>query len=375
MEKPTLCMMFEAIGSYNSIGKVARNGVLAALDAGWQVTVVANRLDESLQDRVEWIKLYVPPRGFYLKWMTARYFLIQAIGTRKFDVVHAHQPQHAAFSDIFQCHFLTRVAYERKCFTGGEGLRKKLGEAQQIGVMSKEDSFYRGWNPNTRMLFCSQMMRDEFHRLYGPLPAEYVLNTMAPPVSLPTPEARKKARKDLIGIEDDRPVLGYLGGIDERKGYRQLISGLEGDNDTFLLFGGPDTQTFDAPSLAGRFKGLGFVSDIATFFAACDIVAVPSFFDPCPAVIVEAAAHGVPTIATDGVGNLPTAVEYGAGESWDRNTSLVPVVRKIMSRHSEYSAAAVKMAEDFSVAKWQQFLLNLYDETLCAKRQQRVSSR
>lgn len=372
MEKPTLCMIFESVGGFNSIGKVARNGVLAALDAGWQVTVVANRLEDPLLGRVEWIKLYVPPRGFYIKWMTARYFLKRALGSRKFDVVHAHQPQHAAFSDIFHCHFLTRVAYEQNCFTGGIGLRKKLGEAQQIGVMSKEDSFYRNWNPNTRMLFCSQMLRDEFHRLYGHLPAEYVLNTMAPAIKLPTPEARKKARRDLIGIEDDRPVVGYLGGMDERKGYRQLISGLEGDNDVFLLFGGSDTETFDAPSLSGRFKGLGFVSDIDTFFAACDMVAVPSFFDPCPAVIVEAAAHGVPTIATEGVGNMPTAVEYGAGEKWDRNTSLVPVVQKIMARYADYRTASVKMAEDFSVEKWQRFLLDLYDETLCAKRQQRV---
>ncbi|MCW3051909.1 MAG: waaG [Chthonomonadales bacterium] len=372
MEQPTLCMMFESIGSYNAIGKIARNGVLAALDAGWKVTCVADRLDEALQDRVEWLKLYVPPRGFYIKWKTARYFLKQALGSRKFDVVHAHQPQHAAFSDVFQCHFLTRVAYERKCYTGGQGLRKKLGEVQQIGVMTTEDRYYREWNPNTRMLFCSQMIRDEFHRLYGTLPAEYVLNTMAPPVNLPTPEARKKARKDLAGIEDDRPIIGYLGGIDERKGYRQLISGLEGDNDIVLLLAGSNSETFQAPSLAGRYKGLGFVSDVATFFAACDVVAVPSFFDPCPTVIVEAAAHGVPIIATEGVGNLPTAVEYGAGESWDRNTSIVPVVNKILSHRLDYHTSAVKMAEDFSLEKWQRFVLDRYDETLCAKRKQRA---
>ena len=50
--QPTLCMIFEAIGPYNAIGRVAMDGIRAALDAGWRVTVVAKRLDESLQSKV-----------------------------------------------------------------------------------------------------------------------------------------------------------------------------------------------------------------------------------------------------------------------------------------------------------------------------------
>ena len=58
---PTLCMVFEAIGNMSAIAKIAMADVQIALDAGYRVTVVAKFLDESLRDRVEWLKLTVPP--------------------------------------------------------------------------------------------------------------------------------------------------------------------------------------------------------------------------------------------------------------------------------------------------------------------------
>ena len=100
MPQPTLCVIFEAIGPYSAIAKVAYKDIGFALDAGWKVTVVAKRLHESLQNRVEWLKLYVPPRLFLLQWATARLFIRAALGDRRFDVVHAHQPQAASLAGV-----------------------------------------------------------------------------------------------------------------------------------------------------------------------------------------------------------------------------------------------------------------------------------
>src|SRR5947208_1674613 len=111
----SLCMIFEATGSFNAIGKVAMTGGGVALGAGYEVTVFAKRMEERLKKHVEWIPMYVPPRGFALQWLTARHFIKRAMGKRKWDIVHGHQPQIADLCDVFQCHFLTRVAYERKC--------------------------------------------------------------------------------------------------------------------------------------------------------------------------------------------------------------------------------------------------------------------
>src|SRR5438105_2918291 len=121
MPRTTYCMIFEAIDQSSAIAKIALAEVKLALDAGYQVSVVAKRLDESLHGKVEWLKLTVPPRGFIVKWLTARTFMKKALGGRKFDIVHAHQPQAASLSDVFQCHFLTRVAHERNCIETAAG--------------------------------------------------------------------------------------------------------------------------------------------------------------------------------------------------------------------------------------------------------------
>ena len=84
-------MLFEAIGPYSAIGRIAEMEVRAALDAGYEVTVVTKQLAESLRGRVEWLRLTVPPRLFALQWLTALHFYRQALGKRKFDVIHAHR--------------------------------------------------------------------------------------------------------------------------------------------------------------------------------------------------------------------------------------------------------------------------------------------
>ncbi len=153
-------MLFEAIGPYSAIAKIAMTEVLAAINAGYSVTVVAKQLDESLRGRVEWLKLYVPPRGFALQWLTARHFYKQALGNRKFDVVHAHQPQTASLADVFECHYLTRVAYQTGTLEGRKSLRGRLIRMQQQIVLHAEDHYYRRFSRGTRMLYNSALTQE-----------------------------------------------------------------------------------------------------------------------------------------------------------------------------------------------------------------------
>jgi len=126
MTKPTVCVIHEAIGNHSAIAKAAMRGVYAALDAGYDVTVVAKHLDAELQDKVTWLHLFVPKRLFLVQWTTAGYFIRKALGNRKFDIIHTHQPQVASISDIFQIHYLTRMAFLRNSLENGKGLKPAL---------------------------------------------------------------------------------------------------------------------------------------------------------------------------------------------------------------------------------------------------------
>jgi glycosyltransferase involved in cell wall biosynthesis len=357
-------MLFEAIDQSSAIAKVAMAGVNVALDAGFKVTVVAHQLHESLKQRVEWLYLQRPSRGFALQWLTARRHFKKALGNRKFDVVHAHQPQVADLSDVFQCHFLTRVAYERNCLEERRSLRARLVRAQQQVVLYAEDYFYRNWNPNTLMLFDSDLTRQEFGRLYGIPPKQNVLLYPAPPPSVPTAEERAAARRRLLGENFEGPVVGFLGGIQERKGYRRLIEGLKGERDVMLLLGGSYTEGYQIPELAGHYRCIGSVKETDSFYAACDVLAVPSLFEPFGLVVLEAAARGLPVIATAEVGALPHLLEYDAGVFWRPSTPLAPLVRELTARRSHYLQTTRAFVDALSPGKFSQRLLEVYESVI-----------
>jgi glycosyltransferase involved in cell wall biosynthesis len=359
-----VCHLFEAIGPYSAIGKVAMADVRIALEAGYEVTVVAKRLDESLRGEVEWLKLYVPPRGFLLQWTTARHFMKQALGGRSFDIVHGHQPQIASLCDLFQCHFLTRAAYERGCLEERKTLRARAVRVQQQGVLYAEDYYYRRWNPETRMLYDSELTKREFHRLYGELPREDVLVYDFPAVNFATAEERAAARVKFLGGEEKRLVVGYLGGLQERKGYKPLLEAMAKEPGLFLLMGGSYTEGFVDERLAGRMKAVGLVEDTAGFYAACDVLVVPSVFEPLGLVAFEAAARGIPVIATEEVGALPHLVEHGAGFAWDGRSGLGELVRRATADIEGVRKGIVAVERELSMERYRGRLLRLYEEVL-----------
>jgi UDP-glucose:(heptosyl)LPS alpha-1,3-glucosyltransferase len=198
------------------------------------------------------------------------------------------------------------------------------------------------------MVFCSDLLRTEFSRLYASPPSQEVLVNACPPVNFRTPEQRHAARKHWVGEDFNGLVLGYLGGLQERKGYKRVLSALAGKRDVFLLMGGQFTRGFSHPALAGHMKAVGLVDDVPGFFAACDAFVVPSLFDPCPLVAFEAASRGVPVIATDGVGNLSELLEYGAGLLWRPNDDLAALVASAAAGREQFNAGARRMADAIS---------------------------
>jgi len=364
-----ICHIFEAIGPYSGIGKVAMSDVQIALDAGYRVTVIAKRLHESLRDRVNWVPLYVPPRLFYVQWMTARFFIKRALARAKrqfgpFDIIHAHQPQVADLADVFQCHFLTRVAYERRCLEERKDLRSRFVRLQQQGVLYAEDWCYRRWNPRTRLIFCSELLQREFHRLYGAPLRHQVLVNPCPAINIAQSSERRQAKQSILGEVPAKPVIGYIGGLHERKGYKRLIKAMKEDTALFLLMAGDSTLNLSIPEMAGRMKGVGLVKDTARFFAACDIVVVPSFFDPCPLVVFEAASRGCPVIVTDGVGNAQNVTENGCGALWNPDSPIGPVVARLLDRRNDMLLRSKSMAGDLSLEKYGESLRNVYEEVL-----------
>lgn len=374
MSKPTLCMIHEGIGDFNAISKIAKMGIQIALDAGFKVSCVAQRLDEELAERVEWLPLYVPPKVFAYKWLTARKYMLRSIAGRTFDVIHAHQPQAAQFSDVFDCHFLTHYGHEQTLAAPGKGLRGWLERTQERIVLSAENRIYHGWNPHTHIFFDSRLTRKHFIGLYGEPPRSSVLPSVFPKINIATPEERAAAKASYFGQDNGLPVVGFLGGSTPRKGATRLMAAARREQDVKFLVGGSGSEHLLCPAAGTRFKPIGLVVDLPRFYAACDVLLVPSLYEPLGLVSFEAIARGTPVIATGEVGSLPYIQEYNAGAAWDPTESLAPVVRRVLAEPHDFSQIARTMEASLGREAFGRHLIETYEDVLRIKSVSRQST-
>jgi glycogen synthase len=108
-------------------------------------------------------------------------------------------------------------------------------------------------------------------------------------------------------VPDGRRVIGMFGHLKPKKGGTLLLDALLRSgraDDAHLLLAGDRDEAMDAwlADHAGdvSWSGLPFLDrfELLPWYAACDWVAIPSFYDGLPNVLVEAAALGVPVLGS-----------------------------------------------------------------------------
>lgn len=343
-----LVVVHNNVDQRSAIGKLAMWAIQVALEADYSVIAVAKDIDPLLKADVEYRPLHVPRAIFAYQWARALGTVKSALAGASYDVLHTYQAQLTVIADTWHVQFLTRSAEQAGALPQGSDALSRWRRSQLRTVATLEDRRLRGLTDSVNVLFPSQLMLKEFTRLYGqPRRHEMLPNPVAELIDV-TADERRQARHDLVGVFDG-PVVGYLGGVDDRKGWRELADGIAATTNTFLLFGGSGSRTFRDPRLTGRCRTVGYVEDLTTFLAACDVLAVPSRFDPDPLVVTEAAARGVPSITTPMVGTQEEVLKHGAGVSWDGEADSFPaVIRDVVDRQAELATGASKMAAALS---------------------------
>ena len=148
-------------------------------------------------------------------------------------------------------------------------------------------------------IFCiTTHARDTFVEAGIPRKKLFLMPNM---VRLPVPSPGRKPNSP--------PVIGTLGRLIARKGFRDWIEALALLRDRGLDFravlGGEGeerdalAQLVGEHSLDDRFEFLGWTKNDANFFNSLDLFVMPSRHEPFGIVLIEAMAHGVPTVTTD----------------------------------------------------------------------------
>jgi glycosyltransferase involved in cell wall biosynthesis len=127
----------------------------------------------------------------------------------------------------------------------------------------------------------------------------------------PSEQTRRQARADL-GVDQDALVVGIVARLVWQKGFRELFVAAERLRDShpdvvFVVVGGSDPDKADAISpeeLAaarqrGRIVFAGSRDHVERIYPAFDLFVLPSYREGFPRSAMEAAASGLPVIATD----------------------------------------------------------------------------
>lgn len=136
----------------------------------------------------------------------------------------------------------------------------------------------------------------------------------------PDPSGEDRARlRRRHAIPADAFLALFVGHNFRLKGLHHLLDALaQAGGDTRLLVIGrgrdrPFRERAAGLGLGGRVVFAGMVDDAAPLYRAADVLAHPTYYDPCSCVCLEALASGLPVITTgaNGVGELITAAGGG----------------------------------------------------------------
>ena len=113
---------------------------------------------------------------------------------------------------------------------------------------------------------------------------------------------------------DGRPVVGYVGRIEPRKGVLDLVRAAPHIDARVVLVGDDpydsDPAYRELVRASRAVEHVGWVADAARLMSHLDVLVVPSHAEPFGTVAAEAIAAGTPVVATT-VGGLPEVVEDG----------------------------------------------------------------
>lgn len=142
----------------------------------------------------------------------------------------------------------------------------------------------------------------------------------------PDPAVRRKIRAEL-GLDPDAPCLLYAGRMKKEKGVLDLLDAFVSLRTDYpglqMILVGPDEE-----DLLGQFSipgihAVGYSSRVEEYMATADIFCLPSYREGFGSVLIEAAAAGLPSVAsriygiTDAVVDGVTGLLHTPGDSGD----------------------------------------------------------
>jgi len=268
---------------------------------------------------------------------------------RTYDIVHAHD--RSLGNDILTVHSFPHLT----------GLQKypPLRRLDQK-YLSLRNQLYLRLEKKQMLTPClvtvSAPVRDEIVRLYRP---KGRLEVIAPGVDTEwfNPEQisrlRAASRREL-GLADDNLTVLFVGSEFKRKGLDRLIPALPATARLVVVGRGEQLPHYQALAarygLTDRLIFTGLVNDVRRYYAAADVVALPSTSEAFGMTILEAMACGLPPVVTSNTGVADLIRDNDNGLRLDSPAQLGPALEKLRDAklRERLGRAARRTAEQYT---------------------------
>jgi len=290
----------------------ALNEVAERMARRHEVHLFARRAEDFDLSAVRWHRMPGVARPEILDFMS--YHLLAELRVRRpvFDIVHSIGINASAANVIT----IQNIQPAKRPFLDAQGDNvswpRKLTRRLYLDVTAKlEEQMYRN-RPGKRppmFLPVSHGVEKELRRYYdiGNAPVRIVPNAADTDKFKPLDHSERLQWRRQNGLADSDVALIFVGGEWSRKGLDfaiKAVAKVKNRGVKLLVLGSdPDQKTYvglaNELGVKDRILFLGFRNDVSTALAASDIFLFPSWYEAFSLATIEAAACGLPIVATE----------------------------------------------------------------------------
>jgi UDP-glucose:(heptosyl)LPS alpha-1,3-glucosyltransferase len=173
----------------------------------------------------------------------------------------------------------------------------------------------------------------------------------------PLKEPERAALKSRLGLSTGTPVVLFAGSGFFRKGLTFLIEAfgsLKNREAVLWVVGRGNLAPYQRQArrlkLGSRIKFWGPQADLGPFYQAATTLALPTIYDPCSNVVLEALGCGLPVITTAANGAAEFLTPGETGAILDRPDDLTGLTQALETYLSRGEAPEVRRAASAAVA-------------------------
>lgn len=327
MSRPTVALVAHAVHDHGGMERAFAELVRRGHDR-CRFVVFSAELEPELRPLVEWRRIRVPMRPIPLKNVAFALVAGLRLSRARVDLVHtmgALVPNRSDFATVQFCVAGFRGKVRRLAPADSPPVRRlNTGLARRIGLWLERWCYRPG---RVRALGAvSPGVADELRSHYPGLAVAVTPNGVDLSRFRPDEHERARLRRE-EGVEADELVAVFVAGGWDHKGLGIAIEALAepgaGRIRLWVVGRGPEARfraVAATKGVAERVRFFGARTDVERFLQAADVFVLPTLYESFSLVAYEAAAAGLPVVATqvNGIEDLPglvverTAPDVGA---------------------------------------------------------------